>query len=208
MVWVNAEDLEDREVGELLGGVDGILVPGGFGYRGIEGKINATGYAREQRKPFLGLCLGMHCAVIEFARSVLGLEGANSTEFDPNTSHPVIDRLPGQEQISQLGGTMRLGAWPCILRQDSLVQQLYGRREISERHRHRYEFNNEYRSLYEEQGLLPVGLSPDGSLVEVLELADHPWFVATQFHPEFKSRPNRPHPLFTGFIGACLANQR
>ncbi|NLM95097.1 MAG: CTP synthase [Firmicutes bacterium] len=208
VLWVNAEDLEGRQAGELLAGADGILVPGGFGSRGIEGKINAITYAREEGKPFLGLCLGMHCAVIEFARNVLGLDGANSTEFDPDTDHPVIHLLPGQEELSHIGGTMRLGAWPCTLRPDSLVARLYGRKEIVERHRHRYEFNNKYRSLYEERNMLPVGLSPDGSLVEVMELADHPWFIATQFHPEFKSRPNRPHPLFTGFIRACLANHR
>ena len=155
----------------------------------------------------MGLCLGMHCAVIEFARNVLGLEGANSTEFDRDTEHPVIHLLPGQEEVSLLGGTMRLGAWPCVLRPGSLTARLYGRREIVERHRHRYEFNNEYRSLFEERNMLLVGTSPDGSLVEVMELADHPWFIATQFHPEFKSRPNRPHPLFTGFIRACLAHQ-
>ncbi|MGI6037546.1 MAG: CTP synthase [Limnochordia bacterium] len=203
IMWVNAEDLESQRAEDLLAEADGILVPGGFGYRGIEGKIEAVRYSRENKVPYLGICLGMHCAVIEFARNVLGYQGANSTEFDSNTPYNIIDLMPEQRGLP-IGGTMRLGAWPCQLEPDSLTAQVYGQDQISERHRHRYEFNNAFRDKLGAAGMRPVGATPDGRFVEIVELADHPWFIATQFHPEFKSRPNRPHPLFRGFIEACL----
>ncbi|MDI6907506.1 MAG: CTP synthase [Thermoanaerobacterales bacterium] len=202
--WVNAEDLENGRVEAFLDGADGILVPGGFGDRGTEGKILAAQYARERRVPYLGLCLGMQLAVAEFARGVLGWERANSSEFDPDTFYPVIDILPEQKTISDKGGTMRLGGFPCRVVPGTLAHRAYGREMITERHRHRYEFNNDYRADLEAAGMVLSGLSPDGRLVEIIELRDHPWFVATQFHPEFKSRPNRPHPLFRDFIAAAL----
>jgi CTP synthase len=203
--WVESDDLrEESAVPEYLRGVDGILVPGGFGYRGIEGKINAIRFARENNVPFLGLCLGMQCATIEFARNVLHLERANSAEFDPDTPHPVISLLPEQRGVENMGGTMRLGAYPCKLTPDSIAHKEYGTDTISERHRHRFEFNNEYRQAFESHGLRLSGLSPDGRLVEIIELADHPWFVASQFHPEFKSKLLQPHPLFRGFVAAAL----
>ncbi len=204
---VDAERVERDGPKEHLADVSGLLVPGGFGSRGVEGKISAIGFAREELIPFLGICLGMQCAVIEFARNVCGLTGANSREFDPRTPHPVIDLLPDQRGISNLGGTMRLGAYPCRLLPASRVDEAYGVGEISERHRHRYEFNNEYRDILTRHGLLLSGFSPDGNLVETVELPSHPWFVGGQFHPEFKSRPRRPHPLFRGFIRASLARQ-
>jgi len=201
---IDSEDLEEGDVGELLSGVQGILIPGGFGSRGVLGKIKAAGYAREKGIPFLGICLGMQCAVIEFARSVCGLEGANSKEFDPQTPHPVIDLLPGQEGKENTGGSMRLGKSQCKLLAGSKAYAAYGVELIEERHRHRYEFNNDYRDLFTVKGMAITGTSSDGERVEVVELTDHPWFVACQYHPEYKSRPNRPHPLFRDFIGAVL----
>jgi CTP synthase len=186
-----------------LDGVDGVLVPGGFGVRGIEGKIAAAGYAREHGIPYLGLCLGLHAATIEFARNVCGLVGANSSEFDSQSPHPVIDLLDEQRDVVDMGGTMRLGAYPAKLETGTIVRQAYGEEVVYERHRHRYELNNRYRQTFEEHGLRMSGTSPDGLLVEFIELVDHPFFVATQAHPEFKSRPNRPHPLFAGFVEAA-----
>lgn len=207
--WMLAEDLEKSNLDfkKLFRGVHGILVPGGFGERGIEGKISAIRYARKQKLPFLGICLGMQCAVIEFARNVLGLKGANSSEFDPDTPYPVIALMPEQLDVEEMGGTMRLGLYPCKLKEGSLARELYGEEIIYERHRHRYEFNNQFRKRMEEKGLSLSGLSPDERLVEIIELSEHPWFLGSQFHPEFKSRPNRPHPLFAGFIGAALKNR-
>lgn len=202
--WVNAEHVNDETVETLLKGADGILVPGGFGDRGVEGKIRAIQYARENKIPYLGLCLGMQCAVIEFARNVAGLKGANSTEFDPNTSYPVIDLMPEQKDIDEKGGTMRLGVYPCKVIEGTKAYQAYQDELVYERHRHRYEFNNQYRELLTSKGLVLSGLSPDERLVEIIELKDHPYFVASQFHPEFKSRPLKPHPLFRDFIGAIL----
>ena len=207
--WVNSESLEDKnvELDEIFTGTKGILVPGGFGDRGIEGKIRAIQYAREHNIPFLGLCLGMQCAVIEFARHVCGLGDADSTEFNPETTHPVIDLMESQEGVTDKGGTMRLGAYPCKLREGTHAREAYGVEMISERHRHRFEFNNEYRDKLTRAGLVVAGTLPDDSLVEVIEVEDHPWFVASQFHPELKSRPNHPHPLFRDFIGAALKMQ-
>jgi CTP synthase len=205
---VEAEEVSRRGADAMLGGVDGILVPGGFGMRGIEGKIEAIRYARTRGIPFFGICLGMQCATIEFARSVLGLEDANSTEFDRTTRHPVISLMEDQLRVHQRGGTMRLGAWPCRLSPDSLARQAYGEELISERHRHRYEFNNDYRQSFVDAGFVPTGLSPDGNLVEIVELPEHPWLLAVQFHPEFKSKPTKAHPLFRDFIAAALARGR
>jgi len=202
--WINAEEIEPSNVGELLGGVHGILVPGGFGDRGIEGKITAIRYARETGTPFFGICLGMQVAVVEYARGMAGLDGANSSEIDPTTPYPVIDLLPEQKDIEDLGGTMRLGLYPCKLVPGSLAARCYGEELAYERHRHRYEFNNEYRERIESAGLRISGTSPDGRLVEMIELPDHPWFLAVQFHPEFTSRPNRPQPLFREFVKAAL----
>jgi CTP synthase len=202
--WVNAEDLTDENVAEQLKGVNGILVPGGFGDRGIEGKVTAIRYAREQNVPFFGICLGMQVAVIEYARNVAGLADANSSEINPATPYPVIDLLPEQRDIEDLGGTMRLGLYPCKLLPGSLAEQAYADELVYERHRHRYEFNNEYREEIESAGLRISGTSPDGRLVEMIELPGHPWFLAVQFHPEFTSRPNRPQPLFRDFIRASL----
>ncbi|MDA8189742.1 MAG: CTP synthase [Dehalococcoidales bacterium] len=201
--WVDAEVLEQEGGENELRDVSGILVPGGFGYRGIEGKIKAARYARLNKVPYLGLCLGMHVMVIELARSVVGNDEPNSTEFEPRTAYPVIDMLAEQRDVSQKGGTMRLGAYPCLLVPDTKAANAYGQQVIHERHRHRFEFNNEYRNLLTGAGLVIGGLSPDGKLVEIVEIADHPWMVACQFHPEFKSRPTRPHPLFRDFIGAA-----
>jgi len=203
--WVNAEAIENGSAAEFLDGVAGILVPGGFGSRGIEGKIEAIRYARENKVPFLGICLGMQCAVIEFARNVCGMERANSTEFDPDTAFPVIDILPEQKEIEDKGGTMRLGISPAKLAENSLAYEAYQDEVIYERHRHRYEVNNQFRAELERGGLRFSGTSPDGRLVEITEYPEHPWFVASQFHPEFKSRPNRPHPLFREFVRATLA---
>jgi CTP synthase len=205
---IEAEKVEEVGAQELLGQVDGILVPGGFGDRGSEGKIEAIRYARERQIPFFGICLGMQMAAVEFARNVCGLAGANSTEFDPNSPHPVIHLMETQKGIDAKGGTMRLGAYPCVLQEDSLALKFYGRKRISERHRHRYEFNNDYVKPFTEKGMVLSGLSPDGSLVEIMELKDHPWFLGCQFHPEFKSRPLDCHPLFKGFIKAALQNRQ
>ncbi|MDI6878151.1 MAG: CTP synthase [Desulfitobacteriaceae bacterium] len=205
--WVNSEAIENGAVADFLDGAGGILVPGGFGSRGIEGKIEAIRYARENKVPFLGICLGMQCAVIEFARNVCGMERANSTEFDPDTSYPVIDILPEQKDIEDKGGTMRLGISPAKLMEDSLAFEAYQDEVIYERHRHRYEVNNQFRAELEGAGLKFSGTSPDGRLVEITEYPDHPWFVASQFHPEFKSRPNRPHPLFRDFVRATLGGE-
>jgi len=204
--WVNAEELEEPgvSVSQVFAGVQGILVPGGFGNRGIEGKINAIQYARENKIPFLGICLGMQCAITEFARNVCGMNGANSTEFDPETKYPVIDLLPEQKEIEDMGGTMRLGISPVKLQKGSAVYAAYQNEVIYERHRHRYEFNNQYREMLQKNGLSFSGTSPDERLVEVTEYSNHPWFVASQYHPEFKSRPNRPHPLFLQFVMATL----
>ncbi len=208
LAWIDSEKLErDRDVEPLIG-LDGIVVPGGFGYRGIEGKVQAVRFGRERRVPTLGLCMGMQCMVIELARTALGTEDANSTEFDAFTPHPVIDLLPEQRDIADKGGTMRLGSYPCVLEQGSLASRAYGQPIVLERHRHRYEFNNAYRELLSAHGMRFSGLSPDGRLVEIVEIPDHPFFLGTQFHPEFKSRPNRPHPLFASFIEAALTFAR
>lgn len=213
VVWVDAEHLEQDDPARIFQGIQGILVPGGFGNRGITGKIKAIAYAREQQIPLLGICLGMQCAVIEFARSVCGLAAASSTEFDPATPYPVYDLLPDQQCVDKKGGTMRLGLYPCRLVPGSRAAQAYhptgseligDTNTVWERHRHRYEFNNRFRPPLEERGMVITGTSPDGKLAEIVEIPEHPWFVACQFHPEFKSRPNRPHPLFRDFIGAAL----
>ncbi|MBD2209270.1 CTP synthase [Nostoc linckia FACHB-104] len=204
--WVNSETLETESAEKHLEGVDGVLVPGGFGIRGVDGKIAAIKYARDRQVPFLGLCLGMQCAVIEWARNVEGLKDANSAEFNPYTSAPVINLLPEQQDVVDLGGTMRLGVYPCHVLPNTLASKLYQEDVIYERHRHRYEFNNAYRSLLLESGYLISGTSPDGRLVEIVELPKHPFFLACQFHPEFQSRPNNPHPLFHGFMQAAIAH--
>ena len=205
---VEAEEVTGPGAEAILAGVDGILVPGGFGMRGIEGKIEAVRFARTRKIPFFGICLGMQCASIEFARSVLGHDDANSTEFDRTTQNPVISLMEEQTQVRQRGGTMRLGKYPCVLSPDSLARKAYGAEQIDERHRHRYEFNNGYRKAFIANGFIPTGLSPDGNLVEIVELAGHPWFLAVQFHPEFKSKPTAAHPLFRAFIAAALARQK
>jgi CTP synthase len=204
IVHVDSETIEREGMPDEVTRSDGILVPMGFGGRGTEGKIAAVRYARENRVPFLGICFGMQMAVIEFARHVCGLERANSSEVDPETPHPVIDLMISQKGLTQKGGTMRLGAYPCVLGDGTVAAKLYGKKKISERHRHRYEFNNEYRAVLEKNGLVCSGVSPDGSLVEMIEIADHPWFVASQFHPEFKSRPLDCHPIFRGFVRAAI----
>lgn len=203
--YVEAEELERQGV-NILKGVNGILVPGGFGRRGIEGKIMAARYARENRIPYIGLCLGMQIAVVEFARNVCSIVSAHSSEFDPGTPNPVIHLLEEQKNISDVGGSMRLGSYPCEIKQDSLAYEAYREAMVYERHRHRWEFNNDYRSRLEKEGLVVSGVCPDRNLVEIVELRDHPWFVGVQFHPEFKSRPTRPHPLFSSFVGAALKN--
>jgi len=204
--WVLSTELERGKGWELLEGVDGILVPGGFGSRGIEGKIQAVRYARTHKIPFFGLCLGMQLMVVEFGRHIFNSEQVNSTEFDRSTPYPVIDLMPDQQHITDMGGTMRLGLYPCILQPGTIAAQAYGTDRIDERHRHRFEFNNVYREQYEQAGMRFSGLSPDGKLVEIVELADHPFMLATQFHPEFLSRPERPHPLFTAFLKAVTAH--
>lgn len=205
--WINAEDVTSENVHDYLKDVNGILVPGGFGDRGVEGKIEAIKYARVNKVPLLGICLGMQCSVIEFARNVLKYIDANSSEICGSTTHPVIDLMPDQKDVNEKGGTMRLGLYPCKLNEDSNAFRAYGKSVIYERHRHRYEFNNEYRKTLIDAGLKITGVSPDNKLVEIVEVEDHPWFVATQFHPELKSRPNRPHPLFRDFIKATLNNK-
>jgi CTP synthase len=201
---VEAEEVDSLGADAILGGVDGILVPGGFGMRGIEGKIEAIRYARTQKIPYFGICLGMQCAVVEVARNELGLKDANSTEFDSETAHPVIAMMEEQQSVQDRGGTMRLGAYPCVLSPGSLAHRAYGAGLIYERHRHRYELNNEYRKAFHERGLLASGQSPDGTIVEIMERLDHPWFLAVQFHPEFKSKPTKAHPLFRDFVAAAL----
>lgn len=205
--WIDSETVTPENVEELLGDCNGVLVPGGFGSRGIEGKILAIQYARTHGIPFLGLCLGMQLTIVEYARNVIGYTDAHSVELDPNTTHPVIALMPDQNGVEDIGGTLRLGAYPCVLDKDSRAYQLYGQENISERHRHRYEVNNDYRAVLTEHGLRLSGLSPDGRIVEMCELTEHPFFVATQGHPELKSRPNRPHPLFKGFVEAALENK-
>ena len=207
VLWINSETVTHENVKRHLQEADGILVPGGFGDRGIEGKIEAIRYARENAVPYLGICLGMQLALIEFGRHVLKFEGAHSAEFDPETPYPIIDLLPEQKEIEDLGGTLRLGVYPCKLKEGTTAHRIYHDEIIYERHRHRYEFNNEFRRSMEEAGLVISGTSPDGRLVEIIELDNHPWFVASQFHPEFKSRPTRPHPLFRGFIEAAIMNK-
>lgn len=205
---IEAEECETGDLDQLIGNVQGLLIPGGFGYRGVEGKIKAIQYAREKKLPFFGICLGMQCAVIEYARNVLGCKEANSTEFAQDTPDPVICLLEEQKTVTDMGGTMRLGAQPAILKEGTKAFQAYGAKEISERHRHRYEFNPNYRKKMEENGLVLSGTSPSGTLVEIVEVADHPWFLAVQYHPEFKSSPLEPHPLFREFVGAALDRQR
>lgn len=210
--WVNAEEIEadDTDMDKVMGGVDGILVPGGFGNRGIEGKIKAIQYAREHKIPFFGICLGMQCAVIEFARHVCGMADANSSEFNPNSTHPVIDLMPEQLDVEDLGGTMRLGLYPCKVYPDTLTSKAYNAELIYERHRHRYEFNNAFREEIVGKGLVLGGTLPNGRLVEIVELpeSEHPWFIGAQFHPEFKSRPTNPHPLFREFVGAAVKHHQ
>ena len=206
--WIDSEEITEKSAGSILRDVDGIIIPGGFGSRGIEGKINAARYARENNIPYLGLCLGMQIAIIEFARNVAGLQNANSREINSSTPYPVIDFLPGQNEYSILGGSLRLGKYPCKLMKGTKAYEAYGRDEIEERHRHRYEFNNEYRDVLQKCGMVICGTSPNGSIVEMIELPNHPWFVACQFHPEFKSRPNRPHPLFMKFIEASIKERK
>ncbi len=205
---IDAEKINSENVKERLSKYDGIIVPGGFGTRGIEGKIETIKYARENKVPFLGICLGMQMAVVEFARDVLGLKDANSAEFDEKTKNPVIHIMEEQKNIDKKGGTMRLGAYPCVIKEGTLASKVYGKKEISERHRHRYEFNNEYREELEKAGLTVSGTSPDGNLVEIVEIKDHPYFIAGQFHPELKSRPNRPAPLFVGLVKSCIDNKK
>lgn len=205
--WIDSETVTSENAAEIFSDVDGILVPGGFGDRGIEGMICAIRHARENNIPFLGLCLGMQLSIVEFARNVVGFHDAHGVEFRPDTTHPVIHLMPDQEGINDIGGTLRLGSYPCVLDKDSLAHKLYGADHIEERHRHRYEVNNDFRDVLMENGMKLSGMSPDGRIVEMIELPSHPWFVATQAHPEFKSRPNRPHPLFKGFVEASLAHQ-
>jgi CTP synthase len=200
---ISSDDVDEGDAASVLEGVHGVVVPGGFGWRGVEGKLEVVRHARERGIPFLGLCLGLHCAVIEFARNVCGLEGANSSEFDPATPHPVIDLLPEQKNVTDLGGSMRLGAQPCHIVPGTRAQQVYGEPVVYERHRHRYEVNPAYHEILSGAGLVFSGLSPDGRLVEIVELPDHPFFMAGQFHPELRSRPTRPHPLFRDFVGAA-----
>jgi len=201
--WIESEEITRENAGDILKDMDGILVPGGFGVRGIQGKIEAIRFAREEKIPYLGICLGMQLAIVEFARNVIGLKSASSIEFDESTEDPVIALMPEQSEVVNLGGTLRLGAYPCELVNGSLAERLYGKTLISERHRHRYEVNNDYRDILCEHGMLLSGLSPDGRIVEMVELSEHPFFIATQAHPEFKSRPNMAHPLFKGFVAAA-----
>ena len=202
--WIDSETICGDNAEEILGSMDGIIVPGGFGSRGIEGMITAAKYAREKSIPYLGLCLGMQIAVIEYARDVAGIKDANSGEFDAECKDKVIDFMPGQSDEIDKGGTLRLGAYPCDIKEGTIMEKCYGARRISERHRHRYEFNNDYREILESNGLVLAGISPDGTLVEAVEIADHPFFIGVQYHPEFRSRPTRPHPLFCGFIKAAI----
>ncbi|HHX03981.1 MAG TPA: CTP synthase [Tissierellia bacterium] len=205
--YIDAEELNHDNISERFEGLHGVIVPGGFGDRGIEGKILTAKYARENGLPYLGICLGMHISSIEFARNVLGLAGANSKEFDEETTHPVIHPMENQLELEELGATMRLGAYPCVLKESTKVRELYGTEQVAERHRHRHEFNNEFRSAFEEAGMLISGVSPEDKLVEIIELKDHPFYIATQFHPEFKSRPTKAHPLFVGLVEAGKAHR-
>ncbi len=205
--WIDSEEINDDNVAEALSDVSGVIVPGGFGSRGIEGMISSIRYARENNIPFLGLCLGMQLSIVEYARHIVGFTDAHSVELDPSTNHPVINLMEDQNGVEDIGGTLRLGAYPCVLTEGSKARALYDTETISERHRHRYEVNNYYRDDLTKAGMLLSGLSPDGRIVEMVEVPDHPWFVATQAHPEFKSRPNHPHPLFKGFLGAALEYQ-
>jgi CTP synthase len=213
--WVDSEDIESKGARESLNGMDGILVPGGFGIRGVEGKIDAVRFSRESKTPYFGICLGMQCAVIEVARNIANIKDANSSEFDQKTPNPVIylmeqwydyrsKSVQKRDMASEKGGSMRLGAYPCTIAQGTLAFKAYGATDIFERHRHRYEFNNKYREILKAAGLVISGIAPDGELVEIVELEDHPWFLGCQFHPEFKSTPRKPHPLFTSFIAAAL----
>ena len=206
--FIDSEKIEETGIGNHLDGIDAMLIPGGFGTRGIEGMILAVGHARENKIPLLGICLGMQMIVVEWARNVCGLTHANSSEFDPETSYPVIDLLPDQRNVTDKGASMRLGAWPCVIEEPSFAFSAYGQREISERHRHRYEFNNDFKKTLMDRGMRITGASPDGSLAEIVEIPDHPWFLGCQFHPEFKSRPIHPHPLFSRFIEAALVNAK
>ena len=208
LVWIDSEELNEKNLDQMLHSVDGILVPGGFGNRGTEGMILAAQYARVHQIPYLGICLGMQMAIVEFARHVLGYADANSIELDPETKHPVIALMPDQESVEDLGGTLRLGSYPCVLADDSRSIGLFGKKEIHERHRHRYEVNNAFRKELEEKGMRIAGTSPDGHIVEMIEIASHPFYIGTQAHPEFKSRPNHAHPLFAGFIQAALDHTR
>lgn len=205
--WVDSETVTKENVADILSDVSGILVPGGFGDRGIDGKIYAIQYARTKKIPFLGLCLGMQLAIIEFARNVVGYDDAHSVELKPDTTHPIIHLMPDQEGVDNIGGTLRLGSYPCVLKEGTKARAAYKEETIYERHRHRYEVNNDYRQVLQDHGLTLSGISPDGRIVEMIEISDHPWFVATQAHPEFKSRPNRPHPLFLGFVEAALKEE-
>ena len=205
--WVDSETVTSENAADTFKDVDGILVPGGFGDRGIDGKLQAITYAREHQIPFLGLCLGMQLSIVEYARNVVGYRDAHSIELDPSTTHPVIALMPDQNGVEDIGGTLRLGSYPCVLDKQSKAFELYGEETIYERHRHRYEVNNDYRNALTEHGMKLSGLSPDGRIVEMCELPGHPFFVATQSHPELKSRPNRPHPLFKGFVEAALKNK-
>ncbi len=205
---IEAQEAENPAVAKRLAEMDGILVPGGFGARGMEGKVIAIRTAREQGIPYFGLCVGMQCFVIEFARDLCGMQRANSTEFDPDTPHPVISLMPEQERVFDKGGTMRLGSYPCKLAEGTIARKAYGTDLIHERHRHRYEFDNRFREAFVKQGGVIAGTSPDGKLVEIVELAGHPWFVAVQFHPEFRSKPDRAHPLFRGFVEAAVKRRR
>ncbi|RMG72964.1 MAG: CTP synthase [Bacteroidetes bacterium] len=207
IIWIHSEDVNAENVDRLLKGVDGVLVAPGFGERGVEGKIVAVRYAREHQTPFLGICLGMQMAVVEFGRNVLELAGAHSSEFDPKTEHPVIDIMAEQKKVTQMGGTMRLGAYECTVRRNSLIHQAYQKTRVSERHRHRFEFNNAYRKQYEKAGVVMSDINPDTDLVEVIELKDHPYFIGTQFHPEYKSTVESPHPLFLSFVNAAYAHK-
>ncbi len=206
--WVDSELLNEENADEVLANAQGIIVPGGFGDRGVEGMITAAKYARTRQIPYLGICLGMQVSIIEFARNVCGMHDAHSIELDPNTTHPVISLMPDQNGVEDIGGTLRLGSYPCVLDKTSKAYALYGDEMIAERHRHRYEVNNDYRNALVENGMKLCGLSPDGRIVEMIELSDHPWFLATQAHPELKSRPNRPHPLFKGFVEASIQTKR
>jgi CTP synthase len=204
LVWVSSENIKKQGAEPYLDNVDGLLIPGGFGERGVEGKIEAIKFARIHGIPFFGICLGMQCAVIEFARSVCGLDDAQSSEFNREAKHPVITLLSEQREVTNMGGTMRLGAYPCVVNEGTFSHSAYGTAQVSERHRHRYEFNNQYRDQIFNAGMIPAGLSPDGALVEIVEIPKHPWFVGVQFHPELKSRPTNPHPLYRDFVAAAV----